>query len=101
MTTPPDSTRTGVINFVVYGLLIVLLIAVFAQVVFAITALTGDKIDQQYLLLLPVLAPVVVGTCVITSLFTLLMPPSKLRSNVPKVCSLLVVIQVILWTAGG
>ncbi|QDV28998.1 hypothetical protein Spb1_08660 [Planctopirus ephydatiae] len=99
MTTPADSPGKGLMNFVVYGLLIVLLIAVFAQVVFAITALTGDKIDQQYLLLLPVLAPVVVGVCIVTSMVSLLLPPSKLRSSTPKVCSLLVVIQVILWAA--
>lgn len=100
MTTPTDSTRTGVINFVVYGLLIVLLIAVFAQVVFTITALTGEKIDQRYLVLLPALAPVVVGVCIVTSMVSLLLPPSRLRSTTPKVCSLLVVIQVILWAAG-
>lgn len=100
MTTPADSPGKGLMNLVVYGLLIVLLIAVFAQVVFAITALTGDRIDQRYLLLLPALAPVVVGVCIVTSMVSLLLPPSKLRSWTPKVCSLLVIIQVILWAAG-
>lgn len=98
--TSPAAAKTGVIGFVVYGLLIVLLIAVFTQVVFTITALTGGNIDQRYLLLLLVLAPVIVGVCVVTSMVSLLLPPSKLRSSTPKVCSLLVVIQVILWAAG-
>ncbi len=99
MTTPADSPGKGLMNFVVYGLIIILLVAVFAQVVFTITAMLGNQIDPRYLALLQLLAPVVVGTCVITSLLTLLLPPSKLRSNVPKICSLLVVIQVILWAA--